>query len=62
MPDVPELIAAGELEIKDITGEIRQDSNFAIMHRGGVIRDGFATQAAPARRGEKPQRPDGRGL
>ena len=46
MPDVPELIEAGELEVKDITGEIKQDANFAITHRGKVIKDGFVTQAA----------------
>ena len=41
MPDVPELIEASELEVKDITGEIKQDANFAITHRGKVIKDGF---------------------
>jgi hypothetical protein len=42
-PDVPQLIEAGELEVKDITGENRRDTNFAITHRGKVIKDGFAT-------------------
>jgi hypothetical protein len=41
MADVPDLIAAGELEVKDI-GEIGR-ANFAIMHRGRVLRDGFIT-------------------
>jgi hypothetical protein len=46
MADVPDLVAAGELQVQDITGEIKQDANFAITHGGKVIKDGFATQAA----------------
>jgi hypothetical protein len=42
MGDVPDLIAAGELEVRGI-GELGR-ANFAIMHRGGVLRDGFLTQ------------------
>ena len=41
-----DLVAAGELQVQDITGEIKQDANFAITHGGKVIKDGFATQAA----------------
>jgi hypothetical protein len=46
LPDIPQLIESGALEVKDISGEARQNANFAITHRGKVIKDGFLTQAA----------------
>jgi hypothetical protein len=46
MPDIPQLIEAGELEVRDISGENRPNANFAVVHRDRIIKDGFVTSTA----------------